>query len=169
MEVMGLMLGEFVDDYTVQVIDVFAMPQSGTTVSVESVDHVFQTRMVDMLKQTGRCACYLRQPVQILTPNLKTGICCRMVPFPSRIRMLAIKCRYQYAAGQSNLLENFARGLTNIYSVFRAIDFTFGCCGYRPNSISERKGRYRRLPPDKPSYRHERPRTSSDDVEHRTH
>ena len=29
MEVMGLMLGEFVDDYTVRVIDVFAMPQSG--------------------------------------------------------------------------------------------------------------------------------------------
>jgi 26S proteasome regulatory subunit N11 len=55
MEVMGLMLGEFVDEYTVQVIDVFAMPQSGTTVSVESVDHVFQTKMVDMLKQTGRC------------------------------------------------------------------------------------------------------------------
>ncbi len=30
MEVMGLMLGEFIDDYTVRVIDVFAMPQSGT-------------------------------------------------------------------------------------------------------------------------------------------
>ena len=55
MEVMGLMLGEFVDDYTVQVIDVFAMPQSGTSVTVESVDHVFQQKMVDMLKQTGRC------------------------------------------------------------------------------------------------------------------
>lgn len=54
MEVMGLMLGEFVDDYTIQVIDVFAMPQSGTTVSVESVDHVFQSKMVEMLKQTGR-------------------------------------------------------------------------------------------------------------------
>ncbi|KZT19280.1 Mov34-domain-containing protein [Neolentinus lepideus HHB14362 ss-1] len=54
MEVMGLMLGEFVDDYTVQVVDVFAMPQSGTTVTVESVDDVFQTKMVDMLKQTGR-------------------------------------------------------------------------------------------------------------------
>jgi len=26
MEVMGLMLGEFVDDYTVKVVDVFAMP-----------------------------------------------------------------------------------------------------------------------------------------------
>ncbi|GJJ07495.1 multicatalytic endopeptidase [Clathrus columnatus] len=54
MEVMGLMLGEFVDEYTVQVIDVFAMPQSGTTVTVESVDHAFQQKMADMLKQTGR-------------------------------------------------------------------------------------------------------------------
>jgi len=34
MEVMGLMLGEFVDDYTVRVIDVFAMPQSGTVCSL---------------------------------------------------------------------------------------------------------------------------------------
>lgn len=35
MEVMGLMLGEFVDDYTVRVIDVFAMPQSGTVSSLQ--------------------------------------------------------------------------------------------------------------------------------------
>lgn len=54
MEVMGLMLGEFVDEYTVKVVDVFAMPQSGTGVSVEAVDPVFQTKMLDMLKQTGR-------------------------------------------------------------------------------------------------------------------
>ena len=54
MEVMGLMLGEFVDDYTVKVVDVFAMPQSGTGVSVEAVDPVFQTKMLEMLKQTGR-------------------------------------------------------------------------------------------------------------------
>ena len=75
MEVMGLMLGEFVDDYTVRVIDVFAMPQSGTVcpslllwdtdlliwcfiilqgVSVEAVDPVFQAKMLDMLRQTGR-------------------------------------------------------------------------------------------------------------------
>ena len=47
-------LGEFVDDYTVQVIDVFAMPQTGTGVSVEAVDPVFQAKMLDMLKQTGR-------------------------------------------------------------------------------------------------------------------
>ncbi|KAJ2333666.1 multicatalytic endopeptidase, partial [Coemansia sp. RSA 2671] len=38
MEVMGLMLGEFVDEYTVRVVDVFAMPQSGTGVSVEAID-----------------------------------------------------------------------------------------------------------------------------------
>jgi len=48
------MLGEFIDDYTVRVTDVFAMPQSGTGVSVEAVDPVFQTKMLDMLKQTGR-------------------------------------------------------------------------------------------------------------------
>ena len=54
MEVMGLMLGSFVDEYTINCVDVFAMPQSGTSVSVESVDPVFQTKMLDMLKQTGR-------------------------------------------------------------------------------------------------------------------
>lgn len=30
------------------------MPQSGTGVSVEAVDPVFQTKMMDMLRQTGR-------------------------------------------------------------------------------------------------------------------
>jgi len=54
MEVMGLMLGEFIDEYTVRVVDVFAMPQSGTGVSVEAVDPVFQQKMMEMLKQTGR-------------------------------------------------------------------------------------------------------------------
>eukprot|EP00803_Ostreobium_quekettii_P000289 evm.model.scf_766EXC.8 EVM.evm.TU.scf_766EXC.8 scf_766EXC:58595-60929(+) len=54
MEVMGLMLGEFVDDYTVKVVDVFAMPQSGTGVSVEAVDPVYQMQMSEMLRQVGR-------------------------------------------------------------------------------------------------------------------
>jgi len=63
MEVMGLMLGEFVDDYTVRVKDVFAMPQSGTSVTVEAVDPVFQTKMLDMLKQTQR---YYHQICQLL-------------------------------------------------------------------------------------------------------
>ena len=47
------MLGEFIDDYSISVVDVFAMPQSGTGVSVEAVDPVFQTKMLDMLKQVG--------------------------------------------------------------------------------------------------------------------
>jgi 26S proteasome regulatory subunit N11 len=54
MEVMGLMLGDVIDDYTVRCVDVFAMPQSGTGVSVEAVDPVFQKKMIDMLGQTGR-------------------------------------------------------------------------------------------------------------------
>ena len=53
-QVMGLMLGEFIDDYTVRVVDTFSMPQSGNSVTVEAVDPVFQTKMLDMLKQTGR-------------------------------------------------------------------------------------------------------------------
>jgi len=37
-----------------RLVDVFAMPQSGTGVSVEAVDPVFQTKMLEMLKQTNR-------------------------------------------------------------------------------------------------------------------
>ena len=54
LEVMGLMLGEYVDDYTVKCIDVFSMPQSGTETTIESIDEGFQVKMVEMLKQTGR-------------------------------------------------------------------------------------------------------------------
>lgn len=54
MEVMGLMLGEFVDEYTITCVDVFAMPQNSTGTSVEAIDPVFQTNMLEMLKQTGR-------------------------------------------------------------------------------------------------------------------
>ncbi|KAI3647831.1 hypothetical protein MP228_008052 [Amoeboaphelidium protococcarum] len=54
MEVMGLMLGEYIDEFTIKVLDVFSMPQSGTTVSVESVDEVYQVKMTDLLQQVGR-------------------------------------------------------------------------------------------------------------------
>lgn len=67
-----MMLGEFVDDYTVRVVDVFAMPQSGTGVSVEAVDPVFQTKMLDMLKQVGRCALWVACAGQ--------GVCSRQPP-----------------------------------------------------------------------------------------
>lgn len=54
MEVMGLMLGEKVDDYTITCVDVFSMPQHGTGASVEAIDDVFQQKMLEMLKQTDR-------------------------------------------------------------------------------------------------------------------
>ncbi|KII65581.1 26S proteasome non-ATPase regulatory subunit 14 [Thelohanellus kitauei] len=54
---MGLMLGEYIDDYTVHVADVFAMPQKAMGVSVEAIDSVFQTRMIEMLKRIGRSEC----------------------------------------------------------------------------------------------------------------
>jgi 26S proteasome regulatory subunit N11 len=50
---MGLLLGEFLDDYTVTVSDVFAMPQTATTVSVESVDPAYQANMIDLLQRVG--------------------------------------------------------------------------------------------------------------------
>ena len=40
-EVMGIMIGEFVDEYKIDVVDVFAMPQIQSTVSVESVDPAY--------------------------------------------------------------------------------------------------------------------------------
>ena len=40
-EVMGLMVGEIIDEYTITVVDVFSMPQTGKTVSVETVDPVY--------------------------------------------------------------------------------------------------------------------------------
>ncbi|KAI5327643.1 hypothetical protein L3X38_027039 [Prunus dulcis] len=51
---MGLLLGSFPDEYTTHVVDVVAMPQRGTGVNAEAIDHVFQTDMLDMLKQTQR-------------------------------------------------------------------------------------------------------------------
>ncbi|KAL0237479.1 hypothetical protein PCE1_000876 [Barthelona sp. PCE] len=54
LEVMGLMLGKFVDAYTVVVDDVFAMPQQATGQSVTDVDPVFQKEMTDLLNRIGR-------------------------------------------------------------------------------------------------------------------
>ena len=52
MEVM--MLSQFVDNYAIHCVGLFAMPQSGSSVSVEAVNPVSQTKMLDMLKQTGQ-------------------------------------------------------------------------------------------------------------------
>jgi 26S proteasome regulatory subunit N11 len=54
MEVMGLMLGDMVDEYTITCVDVFAMPQHGTGASVEAIDETYQVAMLEALKQTHR-------------------------------------------------------------------------------------------------------------------
>lgn len=46
MEVMGLMLGQFIDEYTVRVIDVFAMPQSGTVSTVLKLRYLYRKHKV---------------------------------------------------------------------------------------------------------------------------
>lgn len=53
-EVMGMMLGEFVDDLTIYVKDVFPMPQLGTEASVETIDEKYQSDYLELMKQTGR-------------------------------------------------------------------------------------------------------------------
>ena len=62
MEVMGLMLGEFVDDYTVRVIDVFAMPQSGTVslqlaVLQDNIKIFHQNRKINHVKYAQISPC----------------------------------------------------------------------------------------------------------------
>ena len=51
-----MMLGEFVDDLTIYVKDVFPMPQLGTEASVETIDEKYQSDYLELMKQTGRFA-----------------------------------------------------------------------------------------------------------------
>ena len=54
------MLGEFADDLTIYVADVFPMPQIGTDTSVETVDEKYQSDYLELLKQTGRQVPFIR-------------------------------------------------------------------------------------------------------------
>eukprot|EP00477_Mikrocytos_mackini_P000934 GAHX01001003.1.p1 GENE.GAHX01001003.1~~GAHX01001003.1.p1 ORF type:complete len:458 (-),score=114.86 GAHX01001003.1:37-1410(-) len=54
LEVMGLMLGSHLDKYTIRLSQVFAMPQSGTGVNVDAIDHPFQVNMTNLIEQLGR-------------------------------------------------------------------------------------------------------------------
>lgn len=63
-------IGEFVDDYTVRVIDVFAMPQTGTGVSVEAVDPVFQV-CLRLTRFVFHCAyCYTYHSFSFVGKNV---------------------------------------------------------------------------------------------------
>merc|ERR1719456_740411 len=51
---MGIMVGEFIDEYTVRVVDVFTIPQTATGQSVEAVDDAYQATMMERLAIVGR-------------------------------------------------------------------------------------------------------------------
>ena len=53
LEVIGIMLGRKIDEFTVEVFDVFATPQVATGQSVETTDEQFQYNMMKLLEQTG--------------------------------------------------------------------------------------------------------------------
>ena len=121
MEVMGLMLGDFVDDYTIQVVDVFSMPQSGTGVSVEAVDDVYQQTMVSVGgvgeeernegEDLSGCTPPSTPPVShpsLYPPpttdgdaraNWEAGKRRWVVPLSPRFRTLALRSRHPNAAG----------------------------------------------------------------------
>ena len=52
-EVCGLILGRFIDDYTVNVVDVFSMPPNPTNYSA-SVDDPYKSHMCSLLKKVSR-------------------------------------------------------------------------------------------------------------------
>lgn len=54
LEVMGIMIGDMIDEYSVRVTDVFVVPQTATGQSVEAVDEEYQVDMMDRLKLIGR-------------------------------------------------------------------------------------------------------------------
>jgi hypothetical protein len=96
----------------VRVIDVFAMPQSGTGVSVEAVDPVFQTKMLDMLKQTGRpeMGMHLQLSLVCSLPG------CPPPTLPCRSSLLPL----QSSAGITPILVSDAGSLVSISTLSRA-------------------------------------------------
>ena len=54
LEVIGILLGRFIDDYTVSVVDVFHTPQTGNDLNGDNVEDDFQQKMKENLMKTGR-------------------------------------------------------------------------------------------------------------------
>lgn len=53
LEVMGIMLGQKIDAFTIEIFDVFSTPQVATGVNVETVDEKFQAAYMLLLERTG--------------------------------------------------------------------------------------------------------------------
>ncbi|KAH0789077.1 26S proteasome non-ATPase regulatory subunit 14 [Histomonas meleagridis] len=53
LEVIGIMLGHKIDEFTIEIFDVFPTPQIATGISVETTDEKFQYSMMRLLEQSG--------------------------------------------------------------------------------------------------------------------
>lgn len=53
LEVIGIMLGHKIDEFTIEIFDVFATPQIATGTSVETTDEKFQYSMMTLLERCG--------------------------------------------------------------------------------------------------------------------
>jgi 26S proteasome regulatory subunit N11 len=53
LEVIGVMLGSRIDEFTIEVVDVYATPQVATGQTVETTDERFQVKMAALLEQIG--------------------------------------------------------------------------------------------------------------------
>jgi 26S proteasome regulatory subunit N11 len=53
LEVIGILLGNKIDEFTIEIFDVFATPQIATGQSVETTDEKFQYTMMRLLEQSG--------------------------------------------------------------------------------------------------------------------
>lgn len=84
------------------------MPQSGTSVSVESVDPVYQQDMLDMLKQTQRS-------------EVVVGWYHSHPSFGCWLSSVDINTQVQF---------------TFIIAIFRTVESKMCGCGYRSNSVS---------------------------------
>lgn len=53
LEVIGMMLGQKIDEFTIEIFDVFSTPQTATGENVETTDEKFQASYMALLERTG--------------------------------------------------------------------------------------------------------------------
>ena len=100
MEVMGLMLGQFVDDYTITCVDVFAMPQvremsccSSFLHSLNLTASLLHPRLAWYWCLSGsRRPRFPDQHARYVEANRKARNGCGVVSLPSRLRCLDVWC-----------------------------------------------------------------------------
>lgn len=131
--------------------------QSGTGVSVEAVDPVFQTRMLDMLKQTGRPEMvvgwyhsHVSLPHVLECTHAGLPADTLVLLLSARVWLLALQRRHQHTA------------------IIRATEPARRGSGRRPDSVRQGQGRHRCVPADQPEQHDDGSRTTTNDEQHRT-